>query len=58
VSALLEAARRGEDRAFPTAVVLPAGACADEFIAGAWIAPASFVAPLAPAAREPMPRTS
>lgn len=28
VSALLEAARRGEDRAFPTAVVLPAGACA------------------------------
>jgi hypothetical protein len=30
-SPLLEAARRGEDRAFPTAVVLPEGACADEF---------------------------
>lgn len=31
VSTLLEAARRGEDRAFPTAIVLPVGACADEF---------------------------
>jgi hypothetical protein len=31
VSALLEAAHRGEDRAFPTAIVLPAGTCADEF---------------------------
>lgn len=31
VSTLLEAARRGEDRAFPTAIVLPVGACAAEF---------------------------
>jgi hypothetical protein len=31
VSALLDAARWGEDRAFPTAIVLPVGACADEF---------------------------
>lgn len=31
VSALLDAARRGDDRAFPTAIVLPTGACADAF---------------------------
>lgn len=31
ISALLEAARRGEDRALPTAVVLPARTCSDEF---------------------------
>ncbi|BBU60393.1 hypothetical protein MSC49_03280 [Methylosinus sp. C49] len=31
VSALLDAARHGEERAFPTAVVLPLGACTDEF---------------------------
>ena len=31
VSALLEAARRGDDHAFPAALVLPAGACADAF---------------------------
>ncbi len=31
VSALLEAARRSEEHAFPTAVVLPVGACADAF---------------------------
>jgi len=31
VSALLEAARRGEKHAFPTAIVLPVGACAPEF---------------------------
>ena len=31
VSALLEAARRGEERAFPIAIVLPVGACAPEF---------------------------
>jgi hypothetical protein len=30
-SALLEAARRGEEHAFPTAIVLPVGACAPEF---------------------------
>jgi hypothetical protein len=30
VSALLDAARRGAEHAFPTAVVLPVGACADE----------------------------
>ncbi|WP_442754255.1 hypothetical protein ACNHKD_14850 [Methylocystis sp. JAN1] len=31
VFTLLEAARRGEDRAFPTAIALPVGTCADEF---------------------------
>jgi len=31
VSGLLEAARRGEEHAFPTAVVLPVGACAPAF---------------------------
>ena len=31
VSALLEAARRGEEHAFPTAILLPVGACAPEF---------------------------
>ena len=31
VSSLLEAARRDDEHAFPTAVVLPVGACADEF---------------------------
>jgi len=31
VSALLKAAHRGEERAFPTAIVLPIGSCADEF---------------------------
>ena len=31
VSALLDATRRGDEHAFPTAVVLPVGACADEF---------------------------
>lgn len=31
VSALLEAARRSEDRAFPTVIVLPVGTCANEF---------------------------
>ena len=30
-SSLLEAARRGEEQAFPTAMVLPVGACAPEF---------------------------
>ena len=30
VSALLEAARRGEEHAFPTAILLPVGACAPE----------------------------
>ena len=29
-SALLEAARRGEEHAFPTAILLPVGACAPE----------------------------
>ena len=31
VSALLEAARRGEEHAFPTAILLPVGACTPEF---------------------------
>jgi len=31
VSSLLEAARRGDEHAFPTAVVLPVSACADAF---------------------------
>ena len=31
ISALLDAARRGDEHAFPTAIVLPVGACPDEF---------------------------